>query len=59
MEDRNVWKFWVNILAIVITNVEDPETIQQVLNGNHILYLVFCSPLVYASPTSNSEVRAR
>ena len=47
------------MLAIVIKDVEDPETIQQVLNGNNILYLVFGSPLIFASPTSNSEVRAR
>ena len=49
----------MSILAIAITDVEDPETIQKFLNGNHILYLVFSSPLIFASPANNSEVRAR
>lgn len=42
MEDQVLYLNNMGIPAIAITNVEDPETIQQVLNGNFIV--VFGSP---------------
>ena len=42
MEDQVIYLNNMGIPAIAITNVEDPETIQQVLNGNFVV--VFGSP---------------